>query len=619
MDIKFLNAEKLIDGISLLKDDLGFVFSEIASFNIEAEEIEEDKLILFLKDNYAKISFKEKARFFRGLAYVIDCFKNGVKEKEISETPLFTTNGAMFDMSRNGVMNVESVKLLFRKMALMGLNTFMLYTEDTYEVDGYSYFGHLRGRYTKDEMKELDSYALKLGIELIPCIQTLGHLATHLKWADAGRYKDGNSTLFVGSEETNRLIDAMFKTISQCFTSKRVHIGMDETFDLGTGNSLEVNGYRPREELFFEQMATVRELAKKYGLKPMMWSDMIFRLAGKNISPYFDYHRDVVFTPEVIAKIPKGVQPVFWDYYNEDQSWYDVNVEKHQAVFEDEMMFAGGVWLWSGFFPLYSVSFSKTISALTSMKEHNAKEVMATVWHNGSEGSHIMALAGLSWYASFDYCGGFDMDNIKETFRISCNGNYDDMMLFEKPEQAIEGVETCSRAFLYSDPLLGIADKHFSLNKDFYTEATETIKNIEVADIFKPATDMFVKLSELFINKADFGLRLKDAYDKKEKSVLENLLKECDLIIEKVIAVKDAHRASWYKYNKSFGWEVHDIRYGGVIARFETVKKVLRDYLDGRIGKIEELEEERLPIAKDLFNTFRWAGYSKYAVVGDFK
>ena len=48
------------------------------------------------------------------------------------------------------------------------------------------------------------------------------------------------------------------------------------------------------------------------------------------------------------------------------------------------------------------------------------------------------------------------------------------------------------------------------------------------------------------------------------------------------------------EYNKAQGWEVHDIRYGGLIARFETTKERLTDYLEKRISNIEELEEERL-------------------------
>jgi hypothetical protein len=160
----------------------------------------------------------------------------------------------MVDMSRNAVMKVDTVMQMMRKMALMGHNTFMLYTEDTYEIEEYPYFGYMRGRYTKGELKELDAYAASLGIELIPCVQMLGHLSTHLRWSAAGAYKDTANALLVGADATYRLIDRMLATIAECFTSRRLHIGMDETHDLGTGRYLDSNGYRDRRELYFEHL-----------------------------------------------------------------------------------------------------------------------------------------------------------------------------------------------------------------------------------------------------------------------------------------------------------------------------------------------------------------------------
>lgn len=71
---------------------------------------------------------------------------------------------------------------MLRKMALMGMSVAMLYTEDTYEIPQQPYFGYLRGRYTQQQLRELDRYAADLGIELIPCIQTLAHLERALHW-----------------------------------------------------------------------------------------------------------------------------------------------------------------------------------------------------------------------------------------------------------------------------------------------------------------------------------------------------------------------------------------------------------------------------------------------------
>ena len=50
----------------------------------------------------------------------------------------------------------------------------------------------------------------------------------------------------------------------------------------------------------------------------------------------------------------------------------------------------------------------------------------------------------------------------------------------------------------------------------------------------------------------------------------------------------------WLAYNKPFGWEVLDIRYGGVLSRLDTAIDRINNYLDGKISVIEELEQERL-------------------------
>jgi hypothetical protein len=57
-----------------------------------------------------------------------------------------------------------------------------------------------------------------------------------------------------------------------------------------------------------------------------------------------------------------------------------------------------------------------------------------------------------------------------------------------------------------------------------------------------------------------------------------------------------------------------------MIARFDTVKSIIRAYLDGSIAKIEELEAPRLPFDgnySDKFSgTFLWLPYSRTTTAG---
>ena len=73
--------------------------------------------------------------------------------------------GVMLDCSRNAVMKPEAVKSFVDIIQKMGYNTLMLYTEDTYEVEGEPLFGYLRGRYTIAELQDIDYYCKEKGVE----------------------------------------------------------------------------------------------------------------------------------------------------------------------------------------------------------------------------------------------------------------------------------------------------------------------------------------------------------------------------------------------------------------------------------------------------------------------
>ena len=128
-------------------------------------------------------------------------------------------------------------------------------------------------------------------------------------------------------------------------------------------------------------------------------------------------------------------------------------------------------------------------------------------------------------------------------------------------------------------------------------------------------------LADTLINKADFGLRLKKAYDSRDNASLTSMVTECDIISDKLKALREVHRKAWMEYNKSFGWEVHDIRYGGLIARFDTVKNRISAYLSGEIPTIEELEVTALrfdgmPEGTDFTTRFLWLPYTTIATPG---
>ena len=119
------------------------------------------------------IRYDTPTRAARGLGAVLGGLVSD--EAAYRECCPFKTFGIMLDCSRNAVMRPDHFKLWLRRLALLGFNLAMVYTEETYEIPGEDYFGYLRGRFTAAELKDLNDYALGLGIEMVGCIQTLGH------------------------------------------------------------------------------------------------------------------------------------------------------------------------------------------------------------------------------------------------------------------------------------------------------------------------------------------------------------------------------------------------------------------------------------------------------------
>ena len=222
--------------------------------------------------------------------------------------------GAMLDCSRGAVLKVSAVKQLINALQKMGYNVLELYTEDTFEVEGY-----LRGRYTGAEIKEMDSYAAAHGIELIPCIQTLAHFTNSVKLPRFAEITDVNDILLIDEPKTYEFIERIFASLAKNFTSRNVHIGMDEAHMVGLGNYLDKHGYCNRFELLNRHLQKVNAIAKKHGFTAHMWSDMFFRLAahGKYCS------RDIHVPQGVREKVPEDVSLVYWDYYHTQKEDYD--------------------------------------------------------------------------------------------------------------------------------------------------------------------------------------------------------------------------------------------------------------------------------------------------------
>ncbi|MCY7485113.1 beta-N-acetylhexosaminidase [Paenibacillus alvei] len=610
MKLQFIGSvEQLLPGIqelqSLLNMEAG---TEGTLVRVEQEE---GPLRAAWDGTEGVIRYEADIHFFRALGLFVEQLRKG-KPFDITEHPQFTYNGTMIDASRNAVPNVHMMKQTLRSMALMGLNGAMLYTEDTYEVPGRPYFGYMRGRYSAEELYEIDQYAAMFGIEVVACIQTLGHLAQALKWDYANEMKDTEDVLLVGEEETYRFIEDMVVAATKSLRSKRIHIGMDEAFGLGLGKYMHKHGFRERFDIMNEHLARVLEITGKHGLTPMMWSDMYFHLLMKNGGHYYDL--DINFTNEVVDQIPKGVQFVYWDYYHDDQGFYEEFIEKHRQLGSDPV-FAGGVWVWGAMSPNYGKTWQNTNPALLACKSKGIQEVFATAWgDNGQETNHMTILPGLQLFAEHGYTEGeVDEVKLKERFQLCTGQSFDDYWqltyLDETPgvtENNMHG-SNGSKFLLFQDALLGLFDIY--LTEELEAKLPKHYK--ELAQRLAAARDnttgdhalvfdMYAKLSAAVGAKSMLGVQVTRAYRNGDKEELRRIATEVIPMIRPLVdEARKAHRALWMATSKPFGWEVIDSRYGTVMARLQSAEERILDFVDERVACLEELEQERLPFYSD--------------------
>lgn len=344
---------------------------------------------------------------------------------ECKESTPFKTLGIMLDVSRNMVMTVDHLKMWFRRLALSGYNMIMLYTEDTYELPDEPFFGHLRGAYTLEEIRELDEYAKCLGIELVGCIQTLGHLEQIIKWGGAyDKVRDTASVLLVDEPKTYALIEKMIAFWSEALGSRRIHIGMDETHDLGRGRFLDKFGYESGFELFNRHLGKVNELCKKAGLAPMIWSDMYFRLSNADQN-YYDLEHPI--PDSVQKKIPQNVQLVYWDYYHEDAAMYEAMIKRHRDIGFEPVM-GSGIWTWTRLWYDHAKTEKTAVPCIQACRKQKVSELFFTMWgDNGAYCNYDSSLAGIIYCADLAYgVPANDPDKFtSKRFAAVCQSSYE--------------------------------------------------------------------------------------------------------------------------------------------------------------------------------------------------
>lgn len=609
-------TDEIIEGARLLSDQLGF---EIAEDGARITVCRCPKGFSVKSDGgEAEICYERRNDFFRALAIAVDALKRGESKQE-SATYTFSSCGLMIDLSRRGVLKVEALQRVMRYMACMGLNRLGLYTEDTYEIEGYPYFGYLRGRYTKAEIREIVRYGNILGIETVPYIQTLAHLERALRWNAFADLRDSWDALLPEEEETYRLIDSMIRTVSECYDTDKVHIGMDEAYSTGRGAYLDRHGYKNRTDILIDHLKKVVEITDKYNMKPIMWGDMFLDAVRK-------CGDDTAAIEDIRSNIPSGITLAYWSYSQRSERIYNEGFS-HMEKLQRPVTFTGGVCTWLGPSVNYTMSFESSLASLREAKRHGIDDVMASLWSDGGAECDIFAaLLGWQYFADFNYRGDFHkLEELEESFRICTGMSARDFLLldcdnYNKMECPLETDKVdmtdkpivahgISRQVLYQNPMLGIYDKSTEVLdlRTHYRELREKFSEVSAPEEFKSLFENYGQVLKVLEKKCDMGNRLTTAYANGDTAALTAIkadLEELALEIEKMYYMRSK---LWHENNKPFGFEEVGNRMMASVGMTRHAARRIEAFLNGEESSLPELEAERLPSnPKEFPLTIEW-------------
>lgn len=585
-------AKELRKALEACADSHPIVKNGSEGLSVRFEKVEEPGLCeVQIDGTTAVVRYDRVAQAMRGVGALLSGLVK--TDKAYREQSGFSMLGVMLDCSRNAVMTVNHLKLWFRRLALLGYDTVMLYTEETYELPDEPFFGYGRGAYTKSELKTIDREAALLGIEVIPCIQTLGHLEKILRHSAYKPVQDINGVMLVGEEKTYELIEKMIAHWASVCKTRRFHIGMDETHGLGRGRYQDLHGVRSPFDIFNEHLKRVVEICAKYDVKPMIWSDMYFRFGNEK---HVYYAPDAEIPDNVVRAIPREVELVYWDYYHSDKDMYRRMIARHRSMGYEPLM-GSGIWTWNRLWYDHKKTTEWAGPCIDVCIEEGLREIFFTMWgDNGAYCDHDSAFAGMAWCADRIYSGGKEPDaaRLEKRFGAVCGGSYAAHIEASAISTAVLGLEPSNT--LWNDPF---ADRGFRnlLNDDLskMSAAAKTYDKLATR-LQKHAKDRstgdmrFAYLwARAIAERYGVSAGAVAAYRKGDRKALAKVKEKVPAAARAWRAAADAFRDMWLAHNKPDGLEIMQERFGMIDARYKEMQKSLSGYLTGDADCIPEL------------------------------
>ncbi|KAM4525049.1 hexosaminidase D [Odontesthes bonariensis] len=204
----------------------------------------------------------------------------------------------------------EYLHKLIELFSQLGVDGLLVEYEDMFPYEGKLQLLQATAQpaYSRDEVLSMQEFARSKGMEVIPLVQTFGHMEFVLKHRPMWHLREMPhclGTLNPHKEEGVKLVLEMVRQVVELHPGlKKLHIGADEVYMLGDGEDSKLwlaSPGRTVEQLFLSHVTTVAKAIKETWphITIIMWDDMMR-----------DMSQDTLKASGLVGL----VQPMLWDY-----------------------------------------------------------------------------------------------------------------------------------------------------------------------------------------------------------------------------------------------------------------------------------------------------------------
>lgn len=311
---------------------------------------------------------------------------------DIRDYPVLKYRGLHDDLSRGPVDTLAYQKHLIRILAAYKANVYSPYFEHTQQYASNPLPAPPGGSISPADARELTAYAAQYHITVIPEQEAFGHLHHNLTWEQyAPLAETPHGTVLAPAQPGSlQLIEQMFTELAQEYPGPYLHIGADETVDLGHGQTRAAVDSQGLGPVYLDYLQKVDTTLRPLHRRLLWWGDI------------------AQGSPDLVKALPdsfkKDTIAVPW-WYNPSKTGY----AKYIKPFTDagiETWVAPGINNWSRVYPDWNYAIPNIQQFTRDGVTLGATGQLNTIWNDDGETLAANDAFGILFGAAQAWQGG---------------------------------------------------------------------------------------------------------------------------------------------------------------------------------------------------------------------